>query len=143
MDLLALAVTVAEDRAAGMLPFCVIGTAGTVNTGASDDLAGIAAFCRMEDLWFHVDGAFGALAYLSDTLRPQVTGLEQADSLGFDLHKWGSLPFECACAFVRDPAVHHDAFAGSAAYLASTARGVAAGGQPFSDRGLGHEISRR
>jgi aromatic-L-amino-acid/L-tryptophan decarboxylase len=131
---------VAQDRADGGLPFCVIGTAGTVNTGASDDLTALAAFCQAERLWFHVDGAFGALAYLSDALRPQVAGLEQADSLGFDLHKWGSLPFECACLLVRDAAAHRATFATSTAYLAATTRGVAAGGQPFGERGL--ELTR-
>lgn len=131
---------IGQDRAAGAVPFCVIGTAGTVNTGASDDLTALAALCRTEHLWFHVDGAFGALAYLSEALRPQVAGLEQADSLGFDLHKWGSLPFECACLLVRDPAIHQATFAGSATYLAAANRGVAAGGQPFADRGL--ELTR-
>lgn len=131
---------VAQDRADGAVPFCVIGTAGTVNTGASDDLTALAAFCRAERLWFHVDGAFGALAYLSDALRPQVVGLEQADSLGFDLHKWGSLPFECACLLVRDATAHRAAFATSTTYLAATTRGVAAGGQPFGERGL--ELTR-
>ena len=136
MDLDALSDMVAADRDAGLIPFCVVGTAGTVNTGASDDLAGMADFCRREKLWFHVDGAFGALAFLSDTLRPQVAGLEQADSLGFDLHKWGSLPFECACVFVRDPEVHRATFAAPASYLAAATRGVIAGGLPFADRGL-------
>lgn len=139
IDARALAAMVAEDRRAGALPFCVVGTAGTVNTGASDDLMALAAYCRSEDLWFHVDGAFGALAYLSDRLRPQVAGLEQADSIGFDLHKWGYLPFECACVLVRDPAIHRAAFAydtASARYLAGQTRGVIAGGLPFAERGL-------
>ena len=136
MDLNALSEMVAADRYAGLIPFCVVGTAGTVNTGASDDLAAIADFCRRERLWFHVDGAFGALAFLSNTLRPQVAGLEQADSLGFDLHKWGSLPFECACVLVRDPEVHRATFAAPASYLAAATRGVIAGGLPFADRGL-------
>lgn len=139
IDLAALAGMVAADRAAGVRPFCVVGTAGTVNTGASDDLRALAAFCRAEGLWFHVDGAFGALAFLSETLRPQVAGLELADSLGFDLHKWGYLPFECACVLVRDPVVHRAAFAydtASAHYLAMQTRGVIAGGLPFAERGL-------
>jgi len=136
MNVAALAEIVAADRAAGMIPFCVVGTAGTVNTGASDDLEAIAAFCQREHLWFHVDGAFGALAYLSDELRPQVAGIEHADSLGFDLHKWGDLPFECACVLVRDPEVHRAAFAAPASYLAAATRGVIAGGLPFADRGV-------
>lgn len=136
MNIAELANMVAADRAAGLIPFCVVGTAGTVNTGASDDLAAIAAFCRKENLWFHVDGAFGALAYLSEQLRPQVAGLDQADSLGFDLHKWGCLPFECACVLIRDPDVHRATFATPASYLAPTTRGVIAGGLPFADRGI-------
>ena len=136
MDVAALAEMVATDRTAGLIPFCIVGTAGTVNTGASDDLAAIADFCKREKLWFHVDGAFGALAYLSEKLRPQVAGLERADSLGFDLHKWGDLPFECACVLVRDPEVHKATFAAPASYLAAASRGVIAGGLPFADRGI-------
>jgi glutamate/tyrosine decarboxylase-like PLP-dependent enzyme len=123
-----------------MRPFCVIGTAGTVNTGATDDLTALADYCAAEQLWFHVDGAFGALAYLAEELRPMLRGLERADSIGFDLHKWGSMPFECACVLVRDAALHRAAFASSASYLAPMARGVAAGGMPFNERGL--ELTR-
>jgi glutamate/tyrosine decarboxylase-like PLP-dependent enzyme len=136
IDLDALAAAVAEDRAAGHHPICVIGTAGSVNTGASDALAALADFCRDEGLWFHVDGAFGAWAYTSDALRPRVAGMERADSLAFDLHKWGYLPFECACVLVRDAEMHRDAFATTAPYLAQTERGVIAGGLPFADRGI-------
>jgi aromatic-L-amino-acid decarboxylase len=140
IDVAALTRMVREDRANGMRPFCVIGTAGTVNTGATDDLTALADFCRDEELWFHVDGAFGALAYLVEELRPIVRGLERADSIGFDLHKWGSMPFECACVLVRDAEMHRAAFASSASYLAPMARGVVAGGLPFAERGL--ELTR-
>ena len=136
IDLDALAAAVREDRAAGHRPFCVIGTAGTVNTGAVDDLDSLADFCAAEGLWFHVDGAFGAWAYASEALRPQVAGMERADSLGFDLHKWGYLPFECACVLVRDAELHRATFAATAPYLAETERGVIAGGLPFADRGV-------
>jgi glutamate/tyrosine decarboxylase-like PLP-dependent enzyme len=136
IDLAALARMVREDRAAGMHPFCVIGTAGTVNTGATDDLDALADLCRDESLWFHVDGAFGALVHLSTELKGIVKGMERADSIGFDLHKWGSLPFECACVLVRDAKMHHAAFASSASYIAGADRGVIAGGLPFADRGL-------
>lgn len=132
----ALAAAVRADREAGLHPFCVIGTAGTVNTGATDDLRALAAFARAEGLWFHVDGAFGALARLAPDLRPVVEGIEEADSLAFDLHKWGYLPFECACVLVRDAEAHRDAFAIQASYLAETTRGVNAGGLPFADRGI-------
>ncbi|HYS04194.1 MAG TPA: pyridoxal-dependent decarboxylase [Candidatus Dormibacteraeota bacterium] len=136
IDTAALRTAVKDDRNAGRRPFCVIGTAGTVNTGAIDDLSSLASFCRSEDLWFHVDGAFGALARLPESLRPLVSGLEQADSLAFDLHKWMYLPFEAACVLVRDKAAHRDAFSVSASYLAETTRGVVAGGLPFAERGI-------
>lgn len=137
IDAAALDGIMTEDRAAGLTPFCIIGTAGTVNTGATDDLNALATLAERDGLWFHVDGAFGALAYLSDALRPQVAGMERADSVGFDLHKWGSLPFECACVLVRDGAAHHDAFRTNATYLATSARGVTAGSATyFADRGL-------
>ena len=117
-------------------PFAIIGTAGTVNTGAIDDLNAMADIAREAGVWFHIDGAFGALAALSDALRPRVAGLERADSIGFDLHKWGYLPFECACVLVRHPERVRDTFATSANYLAPTTRGVIAGGLPFAERGI-------
>ena len=136
IDVAALTQMLDADVGAGMLPFCVIGTAGTVNTGATDDLEALAALCRKRRLWFHVDGAFGALAHLSPDLRPSVKGMERADSIGFDLHKWGSLPFECACVLVRDAEVHRAAFASTASYIAMSDRGLMAGGIPFSERGI-------
>ena len=136
IDVDALAAAVREDRAAGRRPICVIGTAGTVNTGAVDDLGALADFCAAEGLWFHVDGAFGAWAYASDALRPLVAGMERADSLAFDLHKWGYLPFECACILVRDAEMHRGTFAMTAPYLAGTERGPIAGGLPFADLGV-------
>ncbi|MBS1717166.1 MAG: amino acid decarboxylase [Armatimonadetes bacterium] len=135
-----LAAQVAADRAAGMQPFCVIGNAGTVNTAATDDLNALADFCEREDLWFHVDGAFGALAALVPKLRPQVAGMERADSLAFDLHKWGYLPYEIACIFVRDSAVHRSTFATKAHYLNAIAGGVAREPLVFPD--LGIQLSR-
>jgi len=136
IDLGALRRTVDADRGAGHRPFCVIGNAGTVNTGAIDDLVALAQFCREEGLWFHVDGAFGALARIAPSLAPLVRGVEHADSLAFDLHKWMYLPFEAACVLVRDAKAHTDAFSLTPSYLAETSRGVIAGGLPFVDRGL-------
>ncbi len=136
IDVTALARLIDADRAAGMRPFCVTGTAGTVNTGATDDLDALADLCYAQSLWFHVDGAFGALVHLSGSLRPIVKGIERAHSIGFDLHKWGSLPFECACVLVRDAAMHRAAFASSASYIAAMERGVIAGGLPFAERGM-------
>ncbi len=140
LDVGALEKRLRADRKSGVLPFCIVGTAGTVNTGAIDDLERLADIARAEKLWFHVDGAFGALAYLSDELRALVDGLTRADSIGFDLHKWGYLPFECACGLIRDRVAHREALASTANYLAPTARGVIAGGLPFANRGL--ELTR-
>jgi aromatic-L-amino-acid/L-tryptophan decarboxylase len=136
MNLPALKKAVKDDRDSGGLPCCVIGTAASVNTGGIDNLAALADFCMGEQIWFHVDGAFGALLRLSAKLRPLIAGLERADSLAFDLHKWGYLPFECACLLVRDPEIHRDTFSTRASYLEETARGVIAGGLPFAERGL-------
>lgn len=131
---------IASDRAAGLRPVCVVATAGTVNTGATDDLSAIADLCVQEDLWFHVDGAFGAPAYWSERLRPMVQGIERADSLAFDLHKWGYMPYDIGCVLVRDAQAHKDAFATGASYLSGMERGPAAGGLQFADRGV--ELSR-
>lgn len=131
---------VAQDRAAGVRPICVVGTAGTVNTGATDDLDAIADLCEAEKMWFHVDGAFGALAYWSKLLRPQLRGMERADSLAFDLHKWGYMPYGIGCVLIRDPEMHRAAFATGANYLTAMERGPAAGGLYFSDRNF--ELSR-
>ncbi|MFN2572556.1 MAG: aspartate aminotransferase family protein [Gemmatimonadales bacterium] len=140
IDLHALRGALAVDRAAGRRPICVVGNAGTVNTGATDDLRALAALCQKEGIWFHVDGAFGALAALVPELRPQVAGLEEADSVAFDLHKWMYLPYEVGCTLVRDQAAHRATFNVTPAYLASFDRGIAAGGFPFADRGV--QLSR-
>lgn len=140
IDVTALREAIARDRAAGRRPICVVGNAGTVNTGATDDLRALARVCHDEDLWFHVDGAFGALLRLSPRLAPVVAGLESADSVAFDLHKWGYLPFEVGCTLVRHPGVHRDTFAVAPSYLGATPRGPAAGGVLFADLGL--QLSR-
>jgi glutamate/tyrosine decarboxylase-like PLP-dependent enzyme len=131
---------IAADRAAGSRPVCVVATAGTVNTGATDDLVAIADLCVEEGLWFHVDGAFGAPAYWSQKLRSRVSGIERADSLAFDLHKWAYMPYDIGCVLVRDPEEHMAAFATGASYLTAMERGPAAGGIRFADRGI--ELSR-
>lgn len=136
----ALRQAVDDDKRAGRRPFCVIGNAGTVNTGAIDDLVALGQFCREEDLWFHVDGAFGALARIAPSLAPLVAGIDRADSVAFDLHKWIYLPFEVACVLVRDANAHREAFTMRPSYLAETSRGVIAGGLPFAERGL--ELTR-
>ena len=140
MDIAGLRSAIAADRAAGYRPVCVVGTAGTVNTGATDDLEAIADVCAAEALWFHVDGAFGAMAYWVESLRPALKGMERADSLAFDLHKWGCLPFEVGCVLVRDAAAHTAAFATPANYLTAMERGPAVGRMTFADRGI--ELTR-
>jgi glutamate/tyrosine decarboxylase-like PLP-dependent enzyme len=136
MDLAALEATIAADRAAGMRPICVVGTAGTINTGAIDDLTALADLCRREDLWFHVDGAIGAIGLLADDIRPQLAGIERADSIAFDLHKWMHVPFEAGCVLVRSDTAHRETFSVVPAYLAQSNRGLAAGRIWFSEYGL-------
>jgi aromatic-L-amino-acid/L-tryptophan decarboxylase len=140
IDVAALRRAIAQDRAAGHRPICVVGNAGTVNTGATDDLPALATLCHDEGLWLHVDGAFGALAALSPALRPLVRGIERADSVAFDLHKWMYLPYEVGCTLVRDQVAHRATFNVTPAYLASFDRGIAAGGFPFAERGV--QLSR-
>jgi len=140
IDLAALRRAVEQDRDRGFAPFCVIGTAGTVNTGAVDDLTALAAFCREQQLWFHVDGAFGAMCALSEELRPGVAGIELADSLAFDFHKWMFVPYGVGCALVRNGQAHRDAFAIRESYLHGAPRGVAGGDTWFCD--YGPELSR-
>ncbi|HWX56680.1 MAG TPA: pyridoxal-dependent decarboxylase [Verrucomicrobiae bacterium] len=136
IDLAALRKMLERDKAAGHLPICIIGSAGTVNTGATDNLESLAEIAREHNTWFHVDGAFGAWARISGRLKSLVAGLERSDSIGLDLHKWIYLPFECACVLVRDADLHQAAFASTASYLAVADRGVMAGGIPFANLGL-------
>jgi glutamate/tyrosine decarboxylase-like PLP-dependent enzyme len=140
VDLRSLAQTITRDRAAGARPVCVVGNAGTVNVGAIDDLQELAEICRREGLWFHIDGAFGALAALSPALRARVRGIDQADSVAFDLHKWGYLPYGVGGVLVRDAAAHRAAFASRASYIASVGRGMLRDPFVFADRGI--ELSR-
>ena len=132
--------SIAADRAAGARPFLVIGTAGTVNTGAIDDLAALAEICAQEKLWLHVDGAFGALIALSATLKPRLAGIERADSLAFDFHKWLHAPYDAGCVLVRRGDLHRAAFAMTPDYLRRDARGLAGGDPWFCD--YGPELSR-
>ncbi|WP_299847248.1 pyridoxal-dependent decarboxylase [uncultured Roseovarius sp.] len=126
IDIEALKQAVATDRANGITPACVIATAGTVNTGAFDDLTAIADFCAAEDLWFHVDGCIGALIAIAPENRWRVAGIERADSVALDPHKWLHAPFDVGCALVRSKSQHLETFSLSSEYLESTARGVAA-----------------
>ena len=140
IDVVALRSTLQQDIARGERPLALIGTAGTVNTGAIDPLDALADVAEEFKLWFHVDGAFGALAALSPRLRERVKGLQRADSLAFDLHKWMSLPYGVGCVLVRDAGAHRRAFALTPEYLRHAERGIAAGEWWPSEYGL--ELSR-
>ncbi len=127
MDLSALQKTIAEDREAGLLPACVIATAGTVNTGAIDDLEAIADLCAAEGLWMHVDGCIGALLAIAPKGRALVRGIGRADSIALDPHKWLHAPFEVGCALVRDAEAHLGTFSVTPEYLENAPRGIASG----------------
>ena len=101
---------IAEDRAKGLRPFCVIANAGTTNTGAVDPLADLGDIAKQEELWLHIDGAFGAASILSKRGRALLRGLERADSISLDPHKWLFQSFECGCVLVRDAALLRSAF---------------------------------
>ena len=140
VDLEQLRSTLREDRQQGYRPICIIGNAGTVNTGAVDDLNSLADICQEENLWFHVDGAFGALARLDPELKPMLNGMERADSLAFDLHKWMYMPFEVGCALVKHEEAHRRAFSLTPDYLVHAERGMASGEVWLSDYGV--QLSR-
>jgi glutamate/tyrosine decarboxylase-like PLP-dependent enzyme len=102
MDIAALEAQIAADRAAGLHPVCVAASAGTVNTGAIDPFDLLADLCEREGLWFHVDGAYGGFGILAEQTAGLYKGIERADSLAVDPHKWLYLPVECGCTLVRD-----------------------------------------
>jgi aromatic-L-amino-acid decarboxylase len=141
IDLDLLRQSIADDRKAGNRPICVIGSAGTTNTGAIDELNALADICEQEDLWFHVDGAIGAVAMLAKNVKPKLIGIERADSIGLDLHKWMHIPFEAGCVIVRSEKSHRNTFSLTPEYLAHETRGLASGHLWFSDYGL--ELSRQ
>jgi aromatic-L-amino-acid decarboxylase len=140
IDLTALKSAIETDRKSGCKPICIIGTAGTINTGAIDDLMSLADISRQEDLWFHVDGAIGAAAILSKKVKPLLAGIERADSVALDLHKWMHMPFEAGCILVQHPQEHRSAFSITPEYLEHETRGLPGGHLWFSDYGL--ELSR-
>jgi aromatic-L-amino-acid/L-tryptophan decarboxylase len=127
IDIDALRQVIAADRLDGACPFLLIGNAGTVDTGAIDNLDALADVAKAEGLHFHVDGAFGALGVLAPELTPLLKGLDRADSLAFDFHKWGQVPYDAGCILVRDQTLHRETFAADAAYLQRERRGLAGG----------------
>ena len=140
IDAAALEARIAADRADGFAPFFLVGCAGTVGIGAIDPLDALAAIARREGLHFHVDGAFGALAALAPSLRARLTGIEAADTIAFDFHKWLRVPYDAGCLIARDPALLSTAFAHGGGYLNRAESGPAAGAPWFGD--LGIDLSR-
>ena len=136
----ALSNQVARDRADGFQPCFLAGTVGTVNTGAIDDLGALADLAAREELWFHVDGAFGACAMTHPDLAPGLTGIERADSLAFDFHKWMHVNYDAGCVLIRDGDAHRKAFASRPDYLAADGEALAAGNPWPVD--FGPELSR-
>jgi len=131
---------IAEDEASGYTPFLVVGTAGSVDIGAIDPLQEIADIAAARGIWFHVDGAFGALAALSPELRRLISGIERADSIGFDFHKWAHVPYDAGFLLVRDGETHRRSFAAANSYLSRAETGLAAGDVWPCD--LGPDLSR-
>ena len=139
MRLEALEAAIAEDRANGLQPACVIGTAGTTNTGAIDDLNAIADICDREGLWFHVDGCIGGVLRLAPDHAQLVAGIEHAGSVAIDPHKWLHAPFEAGAVLIKDPEAHFTTFEMHGPYLQLQERGMIAG-KFLADYGL--ELSR-
>lgn len=141
MDMALLAQTVATDRAAGLCPLCIVGTAGSVDLGLYDDIEALADFCTREDIWLHVDGAFGAWARLAAAPWSNlVRGIERADSLAFDFHKWMYVQYDCGAVLIRDETAHREAFAARPAYLAKQDQGLGGGEPWYCDYGV--DLSR-
>jgi len=135
----ALVEAIEADIAAGIKPACVIGTAGTTNTGAIDDLMSIAEICKERGIWFHVDGCIGALLRIAPKNKPLVDGMETADSIALDPHKWLHTPFEAGCVLLRDAKRHFETFEMHGDYLQMQTRGIIAG-KFLAD--FGFELSR-
>jgi len=135
-----LAHAISEDRRLGDRPFCIVANAGTVAIGATDDLQALADVAHSERLWLHVDGAFGALAKLSRKYRHLVKGLELADSVALDLHKWGYMQYETGAVLIRNAQAHERAFSFAPTYLEAFNGGIAVKPTEFASRGI--QLSR-
>jgi glutamate/tyrosine decarboxylase-like PLP-dependent enzyme len=140
MDTVHLQELIEEDKKDGNIPFCVVANVGTVNTGAIDPLDKIFWICCKENLWMHIDGAFGALLKLLPEYEEQLDCLEFADSIAFDLHKWMSIPYEAGVVLVKDADAHRKTFALQPDYISNNERGIAAGPELTSN--FGFELSR-
>lgn len=140
IDVAELARQIETDRAAGGLPFLIVGSAGTVDVGAIDDLDALADLAAKTHCWFHIDGAYGALGMMSPAIAPRLAGIERADSIAFDFHKWGQVPYDAGYILVRDGADQLATFSAPANYLKRETRGMAAGSPWPCD--LGPDLSR-
>ena len=140
IDTDALRAAIRDDRDAGHHPACVITTAGTVNTGAIDPLNEIADIAEEENLWVHTDAAFGGFAKLSPDSAHLVDGLERADSLAFDLHKWLYVQYDCGCVLIKSSDMHRETFSVVPSYLRKFDRGLASGPLNLSEYGV--QLSR-
>lgn len=141
MDLPALQELVAADREMGAQPFAVVGTAGSVDFGCFDDLKALSRIARAENLWLHVDGAFGAWIRLADQRWSGLAdGIEDADSIACDFHKWMYVPYDCGMVLIRDGAEHRAAFETRPSYLAAQSSGLGGGDPWYCDYGI--DLSR-
>ncbi len=140
IDIADLERAIAKDRKSGLTPFFIAGTVGSVDVGAIDNLQAIAELCRRENIWLHIDGAYGALGMLAPGIAPRLQGIEHADSIAFDFHKWGQVPYDAGFFLVRDGELHQNTFASPAAYLKRESRGMAAGSPWPCD--FGPDLSR-
>ena len=140
LDVQLLKAQLEEDLQVGFLPFCLVGTAGTVNTGAIDPMVELLEISRAYGLWFHVDGAYGALGKLDPNYADALRAIEEADSLAFDLHKWLYVPYEVGCTLIRDAKKHRDSFAITPNYLLQEKRGLSGGLDSINNYGF--ELSR-
>ena len=141
IDIAALEQAIAADRAQGRTPVCIIASAGTVNTGALDDLNAVADVAAREKIWYHVDAAFGATLAASPRYKPLLKGLERADSVAFDFHKWFCVPYDAAAVLVRSREAHRRPFTQTASYLAHMPRGISGpAGIAFNEYGI--DLSR-
>jgi glutamate/tyrosine decarboxylase-like PLP-dependent enzyme len=140
MNIEELEAQIQADLSKGFLPFCIVGTSGTVNTGAIDPMEELLTISRKYGLWFHVDGAYGALAKLDPNYSDRLKAIEKADSLAFDLHKWLYVPYEVGCTLIRDSKKHREAFAITPNYLLQESRGLSGGLDSINNYGF--ELSR-
>ncbi|ELZ78125.1 aromatic-L-amino-acid decarboxylase [Haloferax larsenii JCM 13917] len=140
MDVDALEARLDRDEADGDVPFCVVAQVGSINAGAIDPLADIADVCADHDVWFHADGACGAVGAILPEKRPQYAGLERADSVTLDPHKWLYIPYECGCILVEDVSQMAESFAMHASYLEGTRRTPYEGPDYYE---IGPQMSRR